>query len=369
MELLEKPRRESDPMESIRKSAKRAAEAIAKVAEIMKTVAKTAEEASEQDLHKNKNARDQQQQSLQRFERDARRRQIIGQRAWEMLWKTQPNAAKQRANQNRRLRSEAERQAKRLRQIAEKSDADSQTPAAIAERADQIKTLKEKAADAERAMKAAQETERFANQRIEQGIAERKKLERQVIDPLGKPNPAAELTERMATRATEELNEIKAQLNNAAAEMTASDDLVADPRQMDALSQQQSRISDDVQRAANDLRRVARHQQRLGESSEAAKTSQIANEIEQEAKVASENAEADLQDAAKSPERTPQANRQITTAEQAIRDVGQRLSGDLNSDTKGENKRDDASQQSRRSDRQLAQTLDELDRSISQSQN
>ena len=225
--------------------------------------------------------------------------------------------------------------------------------------------MKQWAAAAGLAMDAAEESERFANQRIKQGSDERKRLERKIIEPLDKLNPAAQLTDRMASLAKEELSEIRAMLNEAAAEMNASEDLLADPQKTEVLRQRQSRVSDEIQLAADNLRRIARHQERLGEGPASERSAKIADQIEQEAKVASKNAESDLNNAVKSPERSPQANRQITLAEQAIRDVGGRLSAELNSEG---DKGQDSGESSSQSDRQLAQTLDELDRSIARRQ-
>ena len=367
--LLVERNRETNSMESIRETAKRAAEAVAEIASTMKTVSKNASEATEQNLHQNERARSQQQQSLQRFERNARRQQIIGQQKLEMFWKRESNSARQRGNLSNRLRSEAERQEARLRQANAKSDADTKVPESLATQIELAQALKDRAANAKRALKAAEETERFADQRVDQEAAERRKLERQTIAPLEKPNPAAQLTERMGSLATAELSKVKEQLDAAAADMAASDDLVADPKQAKELSNKQSRVSENVQRAADDLRRIARHQERLGQGSDAARTSDIADHVEKEAKVASENAESDLRNAAESPENSPQANRQVATAGRAIRDVSQRLTANLKSDEKGETEGDEPKQKARQSDRQLAQTLDELDRSISQSKN
>ena len=112
--LLKASNGEKEPMQKIRDTAMLAADAVAKVGDAMDAVAENAERASEQNLHQNEMARKQQQKSLQRFERDARRRQIKGQRAWESLWKGESNAAKQRFNTNKRARSEAEQKLDRL---------------------------------------------------------------------------------------------------------------------------------------------------------------------------------------------------------------------------------------------------------------
>ncbi|KAA1257643.1 hypothetical protein LF1_01310 [Rubripirellula obstinata] len=362
MEILGSAEGEKDTLDSIRQTATRAAEAIAGIAERMNDVAGEAGKQIDENLHQNEAARAQQQQSLQRFERDARRKQISGERIVESLWKGVQNAAKQRERMNHRLQSVLQQQAKQLRKDAEKLDADSETLSQREQRQQQLDTLQAKANEVERKTKAAEETKDFARTRIEQAADQRRKLERERLEPLDKPNPAAQLAQRMANAAKDELRKLESLLGDVADEMDASDDLMADPDQAKELVQRQADISEDIQSAADHLRRIARHQKRLGETQRAEKLSDVAEEIELGAKVASENAESDLRDASKSPEQSPQANRQIVETAKEINDVNAKLAAPENSDA-GEGDGDSGASASR-SDRQLAQTLDELDRSI-----
>lgn len=376
---LGKVKREDATLDAMGETSKRVKNMVADIGEIVGEVADQAEAESENNIHQIEIGRRQQQQQLQRFERDARRRQISGERLTETLWKTEQNSAKQRANQSNRLRSDFQRQAKRLRQAAAKMDAakidaDSEPQQPTEKRKKQLDVLQEQAADAERAFKAAKESQTFAEQRIGQVTDDRKRLERERLEPLDKPNPAAQLTQRMVSKAKQQLRSLETLLDEVTQEMDASDDLSADPKQTQALVQQQSKVTNNLQQAADDLRRIARHQQRMEKMSQAKDLFDVVDLIEQGAKIASENAESDLRETSKSPERSPQANRQIATTAQEISNAFDKLSvdGALETDADDIASQEDSPNQSSRTDQssrtaqQLAQTLDELDQSIHQ---
>jgi hypothetical protein len=365
VELLESLSGDKNPMSAISDTAMQSTELLQRALAAMESVADEAEKATSQNLHQNDVARIEQKLALERFERDARRQRMDGPRMAELLWKGEKNAAKQRAKMQQRLSSDALRQAENLRQLADNTDDEAKRQ----EIEKQIDQQRKKNVDAQRATAAAEDTERFAQQRIGQAIEDRREIESEKLAPLDDSNPAAQLTQRMSDQAIDDLKSRISVLKDAALRLNVSEDLLADSGQAKTLAQRQSRVTDDVQEAAADLHRASRHQKRLAQDDLADKLSGVADQIQQRAKIASQEATKRLSDAAETPSLSPQANRQVAQAKQEILAAQRQLAGQLEaiSDNQKQDAEREMTDQQNQSARQLAQTLDELDRSIARS--
>lgn len=277
----------------------------------LRPVMDQANDAMGENLHQSERGRFQQQQSMERFQREVRRQQLDSNRKVEAFWIEQRKAAKERV---------------------------------IAARRNRRSDLRD----------AAIQTQRFAEDRLQEVDVEQRQLERQKMAKLDQPNPAAQLMREMLGQAEQAIKQIEQQLAATGSQVNAPEPMQVATDDATRLAQRQGELSQNLQVTGRDLTRTARHQQRLGKTGPAKQLNASASEIIQGAKNASDNATRDLESVSDDPSRATDANQQMASAGEAMAAAKQRLSDRSATES-------DVSQTAR----QFAETLDELDQAIS----
>jgi hypothetical protein len=238
----------------------------------------------------------------------------------------------------------------------------------------------EKAKDQERLSQAELLRRREALEQTRERIAE---VGRTTLPQLDSDRPAGELTQSMQGSAGEDLKKQLELLAAAAQSAEALAEMTADGDQLSASERAQAEVRAEVLRAAENLERAARHQDRLGDRESSELTAQVAQAVGQvaneevagaestiagaarQAASRAEAGEAPLADASQSGATLGQAQAAIAAQAQALLEaIAQAAENAASQNGKDRDAEGDARTQAAR---QLAQTLDEVDRSLTQS--
>jgi hypothetical protein len=326
---------------------------------------KAASEQADQPQHNDDQLRSREAEQLERSQRDVRtqRARAAGQERQD--WTSAERDAGRRVQQAQRDKRDAERAVEQTKKRLEQEKND---PSRLQ---DELRRNEDRLSLAERSEQAARETVDFAEQKRKDAEQRERELSRQKLDDLEQLNPAAELADRMASQAKEELSDLQKQLRNWSSLDRAADAMRASQAEAAQLAERQDRITDDVAEATRELQRAGRHEERLGRDEAAERLDGQAESIADKAQTATQAASQALSQSADDAGKTPQANQKVAQAKSQLEAAAQSLadalqppgSDDNGSADNGPAPPSDASGEDSRAAR-LAQTLDELDRAL-----
>ncbi len=348
-------------------TAKKMSDAIDAAAAAIDDVQQQTQKAMEENIHQNDKARLQSKTQVERFERDVRSKRIRAADTEKRNWQNAAKEAARRVQQVQRKKRDAEIAKKRVEVQLQRDPkkAESLKP--------QIAEFNRRSQEAARAEDAAKKTREFAEQKSKEAEQRLNKRRQQKLPSLDKANPAAQLATRMTQQANAELESIREELSELAAKTKFDKELRAPASQARQLAQQQERIQSDVASAADQLQRAARHENRLGQEQLAQQLNDAAQMISDSAVQATEAAARSLESAATDAGRTPIANQDVSQATDQIQSAAEQLATLLAATLPPDQSASDESSgnaQAEQSDsdaegQQLARTLDELDRAMS----
>ena len=238
-----------------------------------------------------------------------------------------------------------------------------------------LEAEKQRVAVAEADIQRRRETVEKARERLAE-------IGRTPLLPLESLRPAAELVQSMQQRAAEDLKAQQAALEAAVQKSAAAPELKADSDQLQSTEQSQADVQAEVQRAAENLQRAARHQERLGDRDSAQLTASVADAVQNvanqevaQAQAAISQAADDAMSKAEASERpvtdAQQSSESLGKAQQAIAQQAEALLEAIaqasRNAAQNAKQAENAGDQKATSAKQMAQTLDELDRSLTQS--
>lgn len=217
-----------------------------------------------------------------------------------------------------------------------------------------------------------------SNRRREEANRTREQLAeigRTPLPALDTPRPAGELTEAMLDRAAEEIAAQRDSLAAAAQRAAEAAPVLGEAAPLANSRQTQAQVESEVGRAAENLQRSARHLQRLQSETPHQPISDVAQAV---AKVAQEpvaQATQALADTASAAQQQPQQSAPADAAAQKLRDAEAAIAqqakaladqlAKMGPDPSADNNQQ--GEESANPANQLARTLDELDRSLTQS--
>ncbi|MGB7343014.1 MAG: hypothetical protein WBD20_02270 [Pirellulaceae bacterium] len=347
-----------------------------------------AKKASERDIHKDEPARKNTQNLMEAKQRTMRSRLAQDLNRERSQWSRQENEARRRIQEAQRQERDAKNNRQRAEDQLKKAEQKKAGENEIESLKKQVQQHKEREAAAENAEKAADETRRFAEQQRKNVEQATKDLQKQKQEPLTRPNPAGQLAEDTAKKAAQSLSEVGKELDQIAKAINEQPDLQAPTDQASNLAQQQDRINRDVDNAAEQVARAARHEERLGQQAAAEKLDAAAKSIEENGLKAGEEAKQSLEQAADESKNSQQAADQVAKAQNSIAEEAKKLAdmlqqqsaqptGDQQREQQGDqanqpsspqNQASQTSNESQQKAKQMAQTLDELDRAIAESE-
>ncbi|WP_419193991.1 hypothetical protein [Novipirellula herctigrandis] len=350
-------------MAELNESATKSAEAVEKVREAVKEIGDQASDATQDAITDNQTERDRAERNAKQQQTESRNQHSRETQQQIQWWTQRYNEAKRRISDAQREIREGE---KRVRQAEEElaKQSDNQW------RKDVVANAKEQLQNEKIAEEAARQSGQFAKDRKADAEQRKRDIESQRIDDLKDPNPSAQAATRMAKQAMDELEAIQSELEQLAEETNETQPQSISSQSAQSASHRQIAVTDQTQSVADVLERVARHEQRLGNNKTNQTLNQAAESVEQNAVSAARSAEANLEAVKESSDAAPNANQAMAEATKKIdaeasklAEMLSRLSDDAQDGSSSENQ----AQQDRA--RQLAQTLDELDRAVFQKSN
>lgn len=353
-------------LSAIQQTAAEMAEAIESIDQPLQDLHNQSNAAQDQDIHKDESSRRRTQDQIDRFARDARSQQLRSENTEQQQWSNAKQAAGRRIQDAQRQNRDAENQQRQLQQRLDRE------PNNIERLNAEIAQAQQRIDRAVAAEQSAKDSREFAEQKHATTEARKKEIQTKKIGPFDKKNPAAQLAAVLSDEARQELGEISNALQQLAEQMQFGDQLRAPESQAGQLANQQRRIVQDVNEAAAQLRRAARHEQRLGQQDISQQLDDAADAVSENAASAAQQAAQSLAQASSRSEDSPQANQRVGEAAEQIQLAADQLARLLDSSLAQQGEaaasRSPAGDAEQQQAERLAQTLDELDRQMSESQ-
>lgn len=146
-----------------------------------------------------------------------------------------------------------------------------------------IQSHQERRDESARVAKESRRTKELARERQQQANARANAINDKKQSPLDQPNPAAQLGKNLARDATMRLEQLSKELQAFNGESKIAQDLRADSNDAKNLSREQESVKGDVQSAVDDLARASRHEGRLERPELAQQLAQASEQTEQNA--------------------------------------------------------------------------------------
>lgn len=358
-EQVDRLRDDAPPLDEMRQTADRLARAVRAADERVRQTAENARRRRDDDLHGNPDRRDRTAEDMLRIARESRRdlARQADQRAQQWGQET-TRSERAIADAQRRQRQAEQRRERAATRLRDRPD-DESARQEVRQADRQIERERQVA-------EAAQESRRWATGQQEQAKRWGESVATRELAPLERPNPAAELTERLSTEAVDSLESLRERLAEWDGDAARSDTLRVPAEAMPAIDRNQRSIHNSVVEAAEQLRRAARHQERLGQPQAADALAAAADAVAGQAADATQAARRSLADARDDPTRSPEARRALGQAAKILQSQADSLSQTLSG--LPPSSLDESADAVDRPDpgeaRRLAQTLDELDRAL-----
>ncbi|QDT04674.1 hypothetical protein K227x_30680 [Rubripirellula lacrimiformis] len=360
------------PLVKITDTAAAMADAVLQATKRLDEIKDAAADATTTNIHADdEKQRENETKKLERDQRNIRTARSNAASRERLDWTSSAKDAGRRVMDFQRKKRDSKQSIQQLESRLAKSDKDQDNLRR------QIAQSQQRQSQAERAETAARETQKFATEQSLRAKEREKDLQAMRLEQLDQPNPAAQLAVRLVEQTKDELESIRQDMLKVAGESDRLDQLRAPKDQARDLMNRQRQTTDDVAAAVDDLLRAARHESRLDRPLPAADLDQAAENVREGAQRAAESATDQLQQAMEEASESARASEMVAAAEASIREAADALT-DLTdgSDGKPNESADAAANEDRSSNqtandsqaRELAQTLDELDQALADSQ-
>ncbi|KAA5546218.1 hypothetical protein FYK55_04830 [Roseiconus nitratireducens] len=291
-------------IDQMRQSVRQAADTATDIADQMK-------KKTEQDLHG-----------------DSRKREATARRVQGMANQLRNEELKS-LDQQRKQWSSAETDAGRRIKSAEQNQR--QADASLQRAQDQLKNnpdneslqrevdrQQDRRNEAERSSQQARRTKDLARERRDLATERANNINKSKANPFEKPNPAAELAEQSARDAAERMRRLSDELEKLQSGSEIASELRATTDSAERLSRQQNQVESDVRDVGEDLSRASRHEQRLSKPQTAEELRQAAEQTEQQARQPAQRAGEELAQAAQEASNASQAGAALREAADKI---------------------------------------------------
>ena len=367
----------------LKEKAKSVQETFAEASETLRSNSKPIEEILADESAKLEDKRRQEEKKqMENIQRRARDNQV-------QMARDQERRAGQRQqeaeNQAREAKRRVEREADQLKKREERQNREPDNQGAKNEVGQATMELARAQANLDAAEAGVELTKKTSEETREHA----EKVAKTELASLDQSQPAAQLANLMQSKAREELKQAMQQLKSAADRIAPIDALASNLETLASADSGQERVASDVADAAEDLARAARHQERMGQSQQAQSTAEAAQEVKaiSEGAVAAATAAVEAAKQAMSPASEGQAaptsdsgqskaaRDSLGQAQAELKSQAEKIASSQTPSTasapgaKASSSAPKSGSQQAASDsaRQMAQTLDELDRSLSAS--
>ncbi|WP_182866990.1 hypothetical protein [Stieleria mannarensis] len=231
-------------------------------------------QAVDKDLHGDKQRRNTTAESMRRNENQLRNDELRALDQQRKKWSSTEKDAGRRVRNEEQKKRNAENAIKREQdKLKKNSDNDWHRR--------EIEKQQGLLEQADRAIQQTRNTKDLATERSKQAVNRANDLNQSKATPLDKPNPAAELGQKVAQDASDRLKTIADELAQLAQDSDIDSDLRASTESARNIADQQQRVEGDVQTAADDLARASRHEARLQNDQAAQQLAQASKQTEQ----------------------------------------------------------------------------------------
>lgn len=396
VKATETGRRGDATLEEIQQSARELRNQLERARQSTEQASSQMERSSERALHQSDEARDRAAADMTRNENQLRNQELNALNQQRNRWNSNETQANQRINRAQKTIREANEAITREQERLQ-SDPNNEW------RKQEIRRQQDRLLEAERTEEQAKTTKELARDRRNRANDRALAINTPKAIELTKPNPASELGHSLSDDAIDRLQQLTAELDQLTQAGDFADQLRSERGTAERFETQQSGIDRDVRQSADDLMRASRHERRLGNEPVAEKLSSASRSVENSSARATTEANEKLVRAADENSVTPTASSALSEASQLLdkqskelkatfsrgdADQDQAASTEMqsmpsadpsqmastnpnrqrNSQTPGQSPRSASQSQSpisQASPEQMAQTLDELDRTLS----
>ncbi|QDV43784.1 hypothetical protein Enr13x_36420 [Stieleria neptunia] len=260
---------------------------VQQAAEASRQAAQQLEQQSDTDLHGDTKNRNTTAESMQRTENQLRNDELRALDQQRKKWASTEKDAGRRVRENEQKKRSAENSLKRTQDMLKK-DPNNEWHQREAEKQQDLID------EASRAIEQSRQTNDLATARGKEAVKRANEINQTKASPLDKANPAAQLGEKVASNATERLKQLAQELGQLAEDSDIAPELRATSESAENIAKQQDLVEDDVQAAVDDLARASRHEARLENDSAAQQLDQASQQTEQRAGQAAKQAGEEL---------------------------------------------------------------------------
>lgn len=238
-------------------------------------------------------------------------------------WMNHEKNAGNRVRNADKKKRDAERAAdlarKRLEKIPDTRERDQQ------KLAEEIERQEERAEQAESSSEEARKTSELARQRRDEAVQRSKDINKKKTEKLKQPNPAAELSAQAARDASERAEVLARELQRLGAKSDIAEEMNATSESAKSLANEQQTIEQDVQDTVDELARSARHEARLENPKLAQALDEAATKTQNDSGQAAKDATERLEQTIEQGEKSSQAGQSLKQASKTMSGQAQEL--------------------------------------------
>ncbi|MCC9603296.1 hypothetical protein LOC67_22330 [Stieleria sp. JC731] len=314
----EQARRGDSTLSELQQAASQMQEQLREAHRTVDKASKQLGRSAERDLHQSDDARDRAAANMRQNENRLRNQELNALNQQRNRWNSNETQANQRINRAQQTIRESTESIKREQERL-KNEPDNQW------RKDEIAKQQDRLAEAERTEEQAKTTKQLARDRREDANRRANDINDTKANDLEKANPASELGQKLAENVGQRLENIARELDQMSQQSQFADDLRASRDHARHSGDRQDAVSRDVQQAADNLMRASRHEKRLEREAIASQLAEAAKRTEMQPAQSSKSA-GDLLDKTQQDDSvSPQASEAISQASEQIDEQADRL--------------------------------------------
>ena len=284
---------------------------VKQAAEATRQAAGQLAQQTDKDLHGDKQNRNTTAESMQRAENQLRNDELRAVDQQRKKWSSTEKDAGRRVGENEQKKRNAENALKREQDKLKKDPNNEWHKREVEKQQDLLD-------EASRAIEQARQTKDLATERGKEAVKRANEINQTKVAPLDKANPAAQLGEKVADSAAERLQQLAQELGQLAEDSDIAAELRATSESAESIAKRQDLVQDDVQTAADDLARASRHEARLENDRAAEQLAQASQQTEQQAGQAAKQAGEELNQTADESQNSAAAAEALREATEKI---------------------------------------------------
>ena len=307
VQSAEQGTRSNSTLREIQQATRDLAKALSEASAQSNAVADELAKATDQDLHGDQKSRDRTESKMRDTEGLLKNSEVKASDSQRARWNSIQRQANSRINNFQRRARQTEQQRKR-EQDRLKKEPDNES------RKQEIEKLNNRIDEFNRAAEQARQTKQLATDRMRAADQRIDSINRSKAKRLEKPNPAAQLGERVARDAKEQLDALAQELGDMNDDTQIASDLRTPVDSTNDLSRRQQSVARNIDTASEDLERASRHEARLENPETAQQLSMAAEATDSRAGTAAEQANQSIEQAI---EQANQANQAVDSLQDA----------------------------------------------------